>query len=338
MDRDRSDIVEMAADWADRIGELTDAERRAFATWLEESPEHAETFARMHRLMTDTALIEALDQAGLAPSVVVAHDGRRRHDRQIHTQTRRAMPVLARRQALAAGLAGALALPLAGYWLLRRDSNAPPSRSLRFASSVGKRRHVVLPDGSALLLDASSAVSVDLSRDRRRVVLEQGAVRFDVSHDASRPFEVHTPLATMVALGTSFSVDHLSSASELRVFSGRVQLDGRDGRSLVLPARQWALVREASWQTGSFDPDAGNDWQNDWLDANSMRLDFAVERLARYSSTPLKLEDPKLANLTFSGRFRLGRPVESLELIGALFGLQAIRRNGAVYLAESGRV
>jgi transmembrane sensor len=287
--------------------------------------------------MSDTALIEALEQPepsaepALLPAAQPAMP--RRHSRDRPPQ--RGTPMLARRQAMAAGLAGALALPLAGYWLLHQDrKGTPSSQPLRLASTVGKRRHVVLPDGSGLLLDASSAVTVHFSEGHRRIVLDQGAARFDVRHDANRPFEVHTPLATMVALGTSFSVDHLSNASELRVFSGRVQLDAKDGRSRVFPARQWALVNGSSLQTGTFAPDARNDWQNDWLDANSMRLDFAIERLARYSSMPLKLDDPKLANLTFSGRFRLGRPVESLELIGALFGLRAERRDGAVYLVR----
>ncbi|MCJ2188967.1 FecR family protein, partial [Novosphingobium beihaiensis] len=246
-------------------------------------------------------------------------------------------PVMARRQALAAGLAGALALPLAGYWLVQQGQNAPASQPQRFASAVGQRRRFTLPDGSALLLDAASAVSVHFSGERRRIVLEQGAARFDVRHDADRPFEVRTPMASMTALGTSFSVDHLSDASELRVFSGRVQLDAHDGRSLVLPARQWALVNGRSMQTGGFDPDVRRDWQTDWLDADSMRLGFAVERLARYSATPLKLGDPKLAGLTFSGRFRLDRPEQSLELIGALFGLRASKRDGAVYLSRTDR-
>ncbi|MEJ2459937.1 MAG: FecR domain-containing protein, partial [Novosphingobium sp.] len=241
MDRDRAELLETAADWADRFGELTEAERRELSAWLEESAEHAQAFAQIRRLMTDTALIEALEQPEpRAESAPLPAARSTRHSR--NRSPRGAAPVLARRQAMVAGLASALALPLAGYWLLHQHKEVAPSQPLRFASAVGKRRHVVLPDGSGLLLDASSVVTVHFSGDRRRIVLDQGAARFDVHHDASRPFEVHTPLATMVALGTSFSVDHLSDASELRVFSGRVQLDARNGRSLVFPARQWALV------------------------------------------------------------------------------------------------
>lgn len=331
MDKLQPDTLETAADWADRFDTLTEAERRALTVWIEESPDHAQAFARMRRLMTDMALFDALEQTDeaiseTAPLPVV----RRRHAR---TGSSRPAPMFARRQAIAAGLAGALAMPLAGYWLLHRGEQAPDAAApLRYASSVGKRRRLVLPDGSGLLLDASSTVAVDFTGERRMIALEQGAARFDVRHDPARPFEVRTPMASMVALGTSFSVDHLSNASELRVFSGRVQLDPHAGGNRVVPARQWALADGASVRTGTFDPAAHGDWQNDWLDADSMRLGFALERLARYSATPLRLDDPRLANLTFSGRFRLDTPEQSLELIGALFGLRLDKRDGAIHL------
>lgn len=339
MDRLRAETLEIAADWADRFDELTEAERRELTVWLEEAREHAQAFARMRQLMTDTALIDALEQSGMTAEPLPPLRAPAAFRRSSRLRPRQAAPALARRQAIAAGLAGVLALPLAGYWLLRRGEETPQAAEpLRYASSVGKRRRLILPDGSGLLLDASSAVAVHFTGDRRIIALERGAARFDVRHDPARPFEVRTPRANMTALGTSFSVDHLSNASELRVFSGRVQLDAAGGDSLVVPARQWALVNGASVRTGSFDPAAHKDWQNDWLEADSMRLGFAIERLSRYSARPLRLDDPKLASMTFSGRFRLDTPEQSLELIGALFGLQVRRKDGAVYLegAEQG--
>lgn len=335
MDEYQARMLEIAADWADRFGELSEGERREFAAWIAQSDSHAQAFARMRRLTSDPALREALERddgfAGSPPLPELPIAARRRGV----PLARRGAPVLARRQAIAAGLGAALALPLAGYGLWRRQEEAPePTSQPRFASGIGKRRRLVLPDGTGLLLDASSAVTLHFTPERRTVALKQGAARFDVRHDAARPFEVRTPFATMMALGTSFSVDHLSSASELRVFSGTVRLDARSGQRLVVPAREWVLASGPSVRTGAFDPAARDDWQNDWLDAESMRLGFAVERLGRYSAAPLRLEDPALADLTFSGRFRLDSPEQSLELIGALFGLRLDRREGTIYLAR----
>lgn len=335
MDNRQAHALEIAADWADRLGNLTDAERRELAAWIAESKVHAQAFERMRQLLADAAVFEALETADrpaeALPSFPTIPNAARHRPR-----AQRAAPRLARRQAIAAGIAGALALPLAGYWALHRgeEDSAPSSPRLRYASGVGERRRLVLPDGSGLLLDAASAVAVHFTEGRRTITLDRGAARFDVRRDASRPFEVRTPLAVMMALGTSFSTDILSSASELRVFSGRVQLTVQDGASLVIPARQWALAQAGSLETGSFNPASHAGWPDDWLDADSMRLGFAVERLARYSATPLRLDDPELADLTFSGRFRLDTPEQSLALIGALFGLRAERRSGTIYLGR----
>ncbi|WP_395396887.1 FecR domain-containing protein [Novosphingobium sp. BL-8A] len=331
MDDTLTSTLELAADWADRFAELTTDERRQLALWLEESPENAAAFARMRRLMSDTALIDAFDK-GDAPVQPLAPLPELRAGSSRPARADRRKPMLGRRQAIAAGLAGALALPFAGYWLAGgQTAGSPPP--LRFASRVGERRRFTLPDGSGLLLDAASRVAVDFSEGRRHVLLEQGAARFDVRHDPARPFKVRTPHAGMVALGTSFSVDHLAEASELRVFSGRVRLDVADQETRVVPADRWALVHGATVSTGSFDPTTHPDWQSDWLDADAMPLGFAVQRLARYSAAPVRIADPKLASLTFSGRFRLDNPRQSLELIGALFGLRLEKRKDALYLA-----
>lgn len=329
MDDTLTSTLEQAADWADRFAELTTDERRELALWLEETPENAAAFARMRRLMADTALIDALDQDEAQP---LAPLPALRAGTSRPVRSARHMPLLGRRQAIAAGLAAALALPFAGYWLAGEQTASSP-QPLRFTSGVGERRRFTLPDGSGLLLDAASRVAVDFSEGRRHVLLEHGAARFDVRHDPARPFEVRTPHAGMVALGTSFSVDHLAEASELRVFSGRVRLDVTGQQARVVPADRWALVHGTSVSTGAFDPATHPDWQSDWLDADAMPLGFAVQRLARYSPVPMRVADPKLAGLTFSGRFRLDNPRQSLELIGALFGLRLETRGDALYLA-----
>lgn len=339
----QSRILETAADWVDRQGGLSAQERRVLQAWIDAAPEHAQAFAQMTRLMTDTALIDALEgdraEATLPAMRVNGHSSMSPRVSRWHAKP----SMLGRREAIAAGIAGAiagaLAIPAAGYWLLHpeaSDRGGGDPALQRIASAVGRRRHVTLPDGSAMLLDAASRVAVNFAEGRRAVVLKQGAARFDVRHDPERPFEVSTPHGRMTALGTSFAVDHLADVSELRVFSGRVGLAAISGEQLVVPARQWATAdAHAIVGRGSFDP-AGGDWQTDWLDARAMPLGQAVERLSRYSASPLRLADARLAALTFSGRFRLDRPEASLTLIGALFGLELQRKDGALYLHAPG--
>lgn len=331
--------LEIAADWVDRLDELTADEKHALAAWLDASPDHARAFATMHRLIHDSALLEAANEYGepdatatrmAEPASVHRRPGAARRR---WTNEGRPEPLATRRGVLAASLAAALALPVALFWMRHQEPDATDDSARRhYASAIGQQKRYGLPDGSTLLLDAGSSVSTHFAPKRRSLDLDRGGARFDVAHDADRPFEVNTPMARMVALGTSFTVDRLTAASELRVFEGRVRLDVPDRGSIVVAAGHWALVSEAGVQLGRFDPGGYGGWQSHWLDAESMRLDFAVDRLSRYSSMPIRLADSRLAERSFSGRFRLDQPDQSLTLICGLFQLVPVRRDGAIYL------
>ncbi|MFX9169461.1 FecR domain-containing protein, partial [Acinetobacter baumannii] len=78
--------------------------------------------------------------------------------------------------ALAAGLAGLSLTPLATR--LRADH----------ATGVGERRDLALADGSHVLLNTDSALSVDYTADRRGVALQRGEAFFAVARDPARPF------------------------------------------------------------------------------------------------------------------------------------------------------
>lgn len=327
--------LEIAADWADRIGELDAAERRDLIAWLNQDPAHAQAFSRMHALLRDPALLELLEarhEATIAPSVATPRS----------TSRRRIPAALQRRRgvglaAIAAGLAAAVAVPM----LLREPvpAGGPVAAPAgeRFASAVGERRTLRLSDGSTMTLDAASTVVTRFAARARNLELERGAARFDVAHDASRPFQVWTPQARFTALGTNFSVDRLQSAVELRVYRGRVRVDAAGAAPVVLTAGEWTRVGTAPSGIRRFDLKADDGWQDKWLNADQMRLDAALERIGRYSAVPIRLADPPRGAERFSGRFRLDTPAESAALIGALFGLEPERGTGGLVLGAKPR-
>lgn len=327
-------VMEAAADWADRADALSPEEHRALAAWLAAAPGHARAYATMRRLIQDGALLdaaEAVEAAAPAHAPPSPRSGGAARRWRAGVATRGFSP--GRRRALAAGVTAAIGVPAALYFARGGAPAAPGGEDVqRFASAVGRQDRHALPDGSTLALDASSSVATDFTATRRLLRLERGAARFDVAHDAARPFEVRTPVATMVALGTSFTVDRLTNAAELRVFEGRVRLDVAGTEAPVLSAGQWALVTPRGVQRGRFDPGGQDDWQTHWLDADAMRLEFAIDRLSRYSRKPIRLSDPHLAGKSFSGRFRLDAPDQTLALICELFGLVPVARDGAIYL------
>lgn len=82
---------------------------------------------------------------------------------------------------------------------------------------------IPLQDGSTMELEAGAFARVRIERRTRSVQLENGKARFEVAHDARRPFNVNAAGARVRAIGTIFSVSLQGSASVVvRVTEGKV--------------------------------------------------------------------------------------------------------------------
>jgi transmembrane sensor len=75
-----------------------------------------------------------------------------------------------------------------------------------YKTLVGKRKQVTLSDGSTVMLDTATEISVDFSEGRRWVVLNRGRALFSVIHDPIRPFAVTAGKTQVRVLGTEFDV------------------------------------------------------------------------------------------------------------------------------------
>lgn len=93
-----------------------------------------------------------------------------------------------------------------------------------YATQIGEYTNHTLDDGSTLWLNSNSQVKVDYSDDYRRIALLKGEAHFEVTKDASRPFEVYSMNRLVRALGTAFSVQKLEDRIEITVSEGVVEL------------------------------------------------------------------------------------------------------------------
>lgn len=163
-------IDEQAALWVARLqsSDATDADRAAFAKWLEADPRHGASYAEFQALWGNLAEVSLK-----APR---------------------------KRRLQATGAVIALAA-IAAFWgpdlvvRLRADAIAP----------VGQIVRMVLPDGSRLDLDSGAAVALDFDAGRRIVRVLRGTVFAQVQRDPSRPFLIQAGGLNATAIGTGYS-------------------------------------------------------------------------------------------------------------------------------------
>lgn len=335
MSADREQAIDdQAVAWCLRLHESapTAAEQQALDAWLAQDPAHRERLGRMQRLWDGIALDahapELLPLRRRALAAVQAA-GRRRWTRPRF----RVAPWLA--------VAAALVLAIGITFLLRDPSTL-------YATRVGEQRAVVLADGSTMVLDADTAVRVRFGDDRRDLTLERGRASFKVAKNPLRPFAVTSGNSVVVAVGTAFSVERLSSELRVALYEGHVAVLRDTGRG---PAAQLARIagarepaeqaltpgRELILSDGS--PDAtlrflsvGDRPGGGQLSFASEPLTLAVQRVNRYNVGKPIVVAPQAADVLVSGVFNTGDTDAFVQGVVAAFPLRAVVSDSEIRL------
>lgn len=88
------------------------------------------------------------------------------------------------------------------YFVTGRDNKVKT-----YAAVYGERKNIQLPDGSVVTLNAGSNIKINEKYGvATRDVYLEGEAFFEVKHDSTLPFIVHTPVMDVKALGTAFNV------------------------------------------------------------------------------------------------------------------------------------
>lgn len=222
-----------------------DAARAAAAQqWMAAHPDEAARLARLDALVVaqlspppaapvdvEAALARvkaALDPASAAPASAapafpsaprLAPLPRPRPDRPRATTSplHRDRPAWSTRRLTAAAAGAAAVVLLAAVGLLRRPHDRPADRATavaaapaaehRYATRVGTRDSLRLPDGTRVVLGPATRLTVPAGYGRaERTVTLDGEAYFAVARDAARPFTVRAGPAVVRDLGTAFVV------------------------------------------------------------------------------------------------------------------------------------
>lgn len=177
-----------------------------------------------------------------------------------------------------------------------------------YTTAVGEQRAVDLRDGSTMLLDTDSEVTVHYGARARNIELVRGRAQFRVRHDAGRPFIVHAGSGSVRAVGTKFQVGlHSHHTVDVSLIEGVVSVDA--SRSMAMLAAGEGLQYDAA---GIVQPPHRIDMAEalGWTQGEVVARDWSLPRLLaemnRYSTTQLQIGDSALQDVRISGTFRAG--------------------------------
>ena len=193
-----------------------------------------------------------------------------------------------------------------------KDTSAASYHTIR--TPVGGQYRVILPDGTKVMLNASSALKFPASfPDDSRTVEFSGEGYFDVHHDEHRPFLVITDCGaqrqTLKVLGTGFNIYAYQQEGYIAttVEAGRVSVANRDaGEATVEPGQQLRLSiangQRPSLEIKEIDLYNVLAWRDGLFVFNDERLSDMLNRVARWYDVEFVYQDD-VGSIRFQGNY-----------------------------------
>ncbi|MGK6355707.1 FecR family protein [Sphingomonas sp. DT-207] len=242
---------------------------------------------------------------------------------------------LARLQAVAptrrfAAIAAALVLAVTGLISLVWMGDEPATRiaaapAPSFATEVGQRKRMILPDSSRVALDTDSEIAIRMDDTARTVTLRRGRAYFKVTKDPKRPFVVVAGDKRVRAVGTAFEVRIDAERVIVTVVEGTVEVAERRGAqpaahtARIDAGTQLVTLARNDWAIHRIDPDQATTWLTGRLSFVDEPLAMAVGDMNRYARQKLVFRNGQVPDERILGVFRAG---DTLALA------QAIEMNG----------
>ena len=322
--------------WA--YGGATDEEQRYWDAWVRERMTHEQTAREARQILAH--LDVDMPGARITEEEIEAewHRLRRRlaREEQAARPAHRIgmwMPSLSR-------MAAAVLLLVLAAGLVHRYINGgwPFSATKTLATAVGERATLTLPDGSVVILNASSSLTYSRRAGPagRRVRL-QGEAFFDITRQPGRhpEFVVQTDQADIRVMGTRFNVLSTDDLLQVSLNEGRVRVEASAGTGPIdlrpgelaelLPSKPGIAVREVN-------ADAYSSWTGPRLLFDDMPFHEIAGRLERMYGLQIEVMDSTLMEVRVQGSVE-NDPDVVLEGLSRLLQ-RPVRRQGRRVVIE----
>lgn len=221
----------------------------------------------------------------------------------------------------------ATAIALGFAWHVRKGASEPQlaERTVRDADRV-------LPDGSHIWLADGARAEIRFAPNERRIFLFGGRGRFEVAHDATRPFIVEAEGSETIALGTEFEIDLTGEPVLVHLIKGKVEVRAIGTTSAVRLApggRASVEHRVASLMPPMLSPVTLTT-----LEADAMPLADVVTRANAVNAIPIRLAEPELGHLAVTGRFDLADASKLARKLAAALDLEVKEGLGTIIISD----
>lgn len=197
--------------------------------------------------------------------------------------------------------------------------------------------NITLSDGTRVRLNSESRLRfpAKFTGSGREVYLE-GEAFFEVSGDAKHPFIVHTNLASVKVLGTSFNLNAYSKGSvTTSLLSGSVEVGAASGHELRLePGREAEYSAAAGFTERAFDRDDVLSWMKGVYYFHNTPLAELTPVIRRWFGSEVVFDQEDLADKRITGLLEKNGLNDFLKDLSSTAHLNFYQKGSVLHLSH----
>lgn len=227
------------------------------------------------------------------------------------------------------GIAASLLLMLSVGYLFWKKQLQPAKQlpQLSLITGAGQQKKIKLTDGTEVTLNCGSTLyyTATFVGSKREVYLN-GEAFFNVTHNPSHPFIVHTGHLNVHVLGTSFNVRsyRADARSTVSVATGKVGVNGTRSRGtyMLLPGEQLCYNKNNSFTKGVVSQDDIMGWQKGMLIFRLENIEEIMPVLERYYGVSIHIKKSHDVAKQVTARFAQKTLPQVLEILSQTAGFK----------------
>jgi ferric-dicitrate binding protein FerR (iron transport regulator) len=187
----------------------------------------------------------------------------------------------------------------------RPVSQSTPSQEYR--SPLGDRKKINLPDGSLVILNSNSNISISFT-DQKREVRLKGDAFFRVAKDPAKPFTVYSNNIAATALGTEFYMRGHGDSMEVDLLEGKLRVvnianNGTVKEIILNSGERGKYAGDQLLKQSSFDTLYLKSWLAGNMNFKNTPLQKVIHQLESWYGVQIELSRMDLKSKPITARF-----------------------------------
>lgn len=277
-------------------GKVTSEEKKDIKQWIAESDEHRD------QLFKERIIFDAMIVSGKIPNS--------------QSEPVKRKPLLRVFVELSKIAAVVVVMLIAGIYFYTQKMNEINLATNTIIVPVGQRANIQLPDGTNVWLNARTQMTYPayFTGAKREVELN-GEAYFEVSHDAEKPFVVHTKSFEVKVLGTKFNVKAYNDAEDFTtaLMEGSVEVTNtmNKNNTIRLLPDQKVDYREGRLLCSSIEDYDIYRWREGLMCFKDIQFIDLIRQFENSYGVRIIIENEKAKEKVFSGKLRISDGIDN---------------------------